>query len=104
VSTPATYPHHLTLDLGTTYQVNGFSYLPRQSGTNGMFKGYELYVSTDGQNWGTPVKTGQFPNSTAVQRLDFTPKAGRSVKFVGTSSLNGAVFGSAAELNVYGTK
>ncbi|MGZ0148025.1 endo-alpha-N-acetylgalactosaminidase family protein [Kribbella sp. WER1] len=103
VSTPAGFPHYLTLDLGSTYQVNGFTYLPRQSGTNGMFKGYELYVSADGQDWGTPVATGEFPNSTAVQRLDFTPKPGRYVKFVGTSSLNGAVFGSAAELNVYGT-
>ncbi|GAA0594459.1 endo-alpha-N-acetylgalactosaminidase family protein [Kribbella sandramycini] len=102
--TPATFPHHVTLDLGTAYQVNGFSYLPRQSGTNGMFKGYELYVSPDGQNWGTPVATGQFPNSTAVQRIDFTAKAGRYVKFVGTSSLNGAIFGSAAEFNVYGTR
>jgi endo-alpha-N-acetylgalactosaminidase len=49
------------------------------------------------------VKTGEFPNSIATQRVDFTAKAGRYVKFVGTSSLNGAVFGSAAELNVYGT-
>jgi endo-alpha-N-acetylgalactosaminidase len=104
VSTPPGYPHHMTLDLGSTYQVNGFSYLPRQSGTNGMFKGYELYVSADGQNWGTPVASGEFPNSTAVQKLDFTAKAGRYVKFVGTSSLNGAVFGSAAEFNVYGTR
>ncbi|MEU4393686.1 endo-alpha-N-acetylgalactosaminidase family protein [Kribbella sp. NPDC023855] len=104
VPTPATYPHHITLDLGTTYQVNGFSYLPRQSGTNGMFKGYEVYVSADGQNWGTPVKTGEFPNSRDTQRLDLTAKAGRYVKFVGTSSLNGAVFGAAAELNVYGTR
>jgi len=104
VSTPATFPHHLTLDLGSTYQVNGLSYLPRQSGTNGMFKGYEIYVSADGQTWGTPVATGQFPNSTAVQRVDFPAVAGRYVKFVGTSSLNGAVFGSAAELNVYGTR
>jgi endo-alpha-N-acetylgalactosaminidase len=104
VPTPATYPHHLTLDLGTTYQVNGFSYLPRQSGTNGMFKGYEVYVSADGQNWGTPVKAGEFPNSRDTQRLDFAAKAGRYVKFVGTSSLNGAVFGAAAELNVYGTR
>ncbi|TCN44513.1 endo-alpha-N-acetylgalactosaminidase [Kribbella orskensis] len=104
VSTPATYPHHITLDLGTTYQVDGFGYLPRQSGTNGMFKGYEIYVSTDGQDWGAPVKTGEFPNSIAVQRVDFPAKAGRYVKFVGTSSLNGAVFGSAAELNVYGTR
>jgi endo-alpha-N-acetylgalactosaminidase len=103
VPTPAGFPHHITLDLGSTYQVNGFSYLPRQSGTNGMFKGYEIYVSADGQTWGSPVKTGEFPNSTAVQRVDFTATAGRYVKFVGTSSLNGAVFGSAAELNVYGT-
>lgn len=103
VSTPAGYPHHITLDLGSAYQVNGFSYLPRQSGTNGMFKGYEVYVSADGQDWGTPVATGEFPNSTAVQRIDFTAKPGRYVKLVGTSSLNGAVFGSAAELNVYGT-
>ncbi|MFI5729080.1 endo-alpha-N-acetylgalactosaminidase family protein [Kribbella sp. NPDC051587] len=104
VSTPAGFPHHLTLDLGSTYQVNGLSYLPRQSGTNGMFKGYETYVSSDGQTWGSPVATGQFPNSTAVQRVDFPTVAARYVKFVGTSSLNGAVFGSAAELNVYGTR
>ncbi|TCC57410.1 hypothetical protein E0H73_28885 [Kribbella pittospori] len=104
VPTPATYPHHITLDLGATYQVDGFSYLPRQSGTNGMFKGYEIYVSTDGQTWGTPVATGEFPNSIATQRVNFTATPGRFVKFVGTSSLNGAVFGSAAELNVYGTR
>lgn len=104
VSPPAGFPHHITLDLGSTYQVDGFGYLPRQSGTNGMFKGYELYVSADGQDWGTPVATGEFPNSTANQRLSFTAKPGRYVKFVGTSSLNGAVFGSAAELNVYGTR
>ena len=104
VPTPATYPHHMTLDLGATYQVDGFSYLPRQSGTNGMFKGYEIYVSDDGQTWGTPVATGEFPNSTATQRVNFTAKPGRFVKFVGTSSLNGAVFGSAAEFNVYGTR
>ncbi|GAA1116755.1 endo-alpha-N-acetylgalactosaminidase family protein [Kribbella jejuensis] len=104
VSTPAGFPHFMTLDLGSTYQVNGFSYLPRQSGTNGMFKGYEIYVSADGQNWDTPVATGEFPNSTAVQRVDFPAKPGRYVKFVGTSSLNGAVFGSAAEFNVYGTR
>jgi endo-alpha-N-acetylgalactosaminidase len=103
VPTPAAYPHHITLDLGSSYQVDGFSYLPRQSGTNGMFKGYELYVSADGQDWGTPVATGQFPNSIATQRVNFTARPGRFVKFVGTSSLNGAVFGSAAELNVYGT-
>ena len=103
VPTPAGFPHHMTLDLGSTYQVDGFSYLPRQSGTNGMFKGYEIYVSADGQTWGSPVKTGEFPNSKDVQRVDFTATAGRYVKFVGTSSLNGAVFGSAAEFNVYGT-
>lgn len=104
VPTPAIYPHHITLDLGTTYQVDGFGYLPRQTGTNGMFKGYEVYVSADGQNWGLPVKTGEFPNSRDLQRLTFPAKPGRYLKFVGTSSLNGAVFGAAAELTTYGTR
>ena len=93
----------MTLDLGSTYQVNGFSYLPRQSGTNGMFKGYEIYVSADGQDWGTPVATGSSRTPPPSSGSTSPPRPAGIVKFVGTSSLNGAVFGSAAEFNVYGT-
>ncbi len=40
------HPHTLILDLGTTYQVNRVTYLPRQSGVNGTIAGYEIYVAT----------------------------------------------------------
>ncbi len=96
------YPHYLTLDLGDQYDVNGYDYQVRIG--NGSIKGYELYVSTDGTTWGTPVKTGQFASTTEVQHLDFPAKRGRFVKLVGLSSINGAVFAGAGELNVWGTR
>jgi endo-alpha-N-acetylgalactosaminidase len=96
------YPHHITLDLGDQYDVNGYDYQVRIG--NGSIKGYELYVSAHGTNWGTPVKTGQFASTTGVQHLDFTAKRGRFVKLVGLSSINGAVFAGAGELNVWGTR
>ena len=98
------YPHWIVLDLGASYNVDGFSYLPRQVGTNGRVKDYQLYVSADGQNWGTPVATGSFTIGTAETRLSFPVTQGRYVKLVGLNSQNGAVFGGAAELNVFGTR
>jgi len=40
------YPHTLILDLGTTYQVDQVTYLPRQDGNeNGTIADYALYLS-----------------------------------------------------------
>ena len=104
VEPDAPYPHWITIDLGASYDVGEFSYLPRQVGTNGRMKDYQLYVSTDGQTWGTPVSTGSLLEGTAETKLTFTPKTGRYVKLLGLNAWNGAVFGGAAELNVFGTK
>lgn len=104
VEPDAPYPHWIELDLGASYNVDGFSYLPRQVGTNGRMKDYELYVSADGQNWGAPVSKGAFTIGTAETRLTFPATQGRYLKLVGLSSQNGAVFGGAAELNAFGTR
>src|SRR5215831_17955369 len=49
----APLPRTLVLDLGGSYQVDGFRYLPRQDGgINGTIAGYEFYVSPDGTTWG----------------------------------------------------
>jgi hypothetical protein len=53
------HPHEIQIDLGATYDISGFRYLPRQSGPiNGTIAQYEFYVSTDSGNWGTAVNTG----------------------------------------------
>ena len=98
------YPHWITLDLGSSYTVDGFSYLPRQVGTNGRIKDYQLFVSTDGKTWSDPVSSGAFTIGSAETRLTFPAKTGRYVKLLGLSSQNGAVFGGAAELNVFGSR
>ncbi len=57
----APLPHEIQINLGASYTLSAFQYLPRQDGCgNGWIKQYEFYVSTDGVNWGTPVAAGTF--------------------------------------------
>jgi hypothetical protein len=85
-----------------TYQVKAFTYLSRQDGNqNGMVKQYEFYLSTDGSTWGSPVASGQFKNTTALQTATLaTPTAGRYLKFVAKSEINGNAWTSAAEIGI----
>ena len=54
-------PHEIRIDLGASYNLTAFQYLPRQDGSaNGWIKDYEFYVSTDGVNWGSAVIRGNF--------------------------------------------
>src|SRR5262244_2473868 len=100
----APLPHTLVLDLGGQYQVDGVRYLPRQDGTlNGTIAGYQFYVSADGTTWGTAVATGTFAADTTEKTVRFTAKAGRYVRLVAMSEINGNAWTSAAELNVFGT-
>ncbi|MEE2569572.1 endo-alpha-N-acetylgalactosaminidase family protein [Pseudarthrobacter sp. J64] len=101
VDPDAGYPHHITIDTGSARQLKALQYLPRQDGgSNGPIKGYEIYVSADGTTWGPAVATGEFPNNRETQRVEFAPVDGRYIKLVATSSQNGAVFASAAEIDV----
>ena len=58
--TVAKYPHWVDLDAGEVKQIKGFSFLPRQDGSNGHVKDYSISVSLDGKNWGEPVLKGTF--------------------------------------------
>lgn len=96
------YPHWIALDLGSEHLLDGLGYLPRQSGTNGLIKDYEVYLSHDSTTWGSAVATGSFPAGTALARVDFAETAARYVKLVALSSQNGLQFAAAAELTPYG--
>ncbi len=98
--TVAPLPHEVQLSLGTTYTVNSFKYLPRQTGTNGRVGQYEVYVSTDSLNWGAAVATGTFANDATEKVVNFTAKQGKFVRFRALSEVNGNQYTSAAEMNV----
>lgn len=97
-------PHQVVVDLGNTYNILGFKYLPRQDGTLfGRVKNYNFLVSTDNITWtnaltGTPTP---FPDDTHEQTVNFALKTAKYVKFIATSAYDGDPFYTAvAELNV----
>ncbi|MBN1310243.1 MAG: discoidin domain-containing protein [Anaerolineae bacterium] len=99
-SDPA-HPHEIQIDLGTSYEVGGFRYLPRQDHTlNGTIAQYEFYVSADGSNWGSAVAAGTFANNASEKEVTFTAKTGRYVRLRALSEVNGNLWTSAAEINV----
>ena len=85
-----------------TYNVTAFTYLARQDGNqNDMVKAYEVYLSVDGNNWGTAVASGEFSNTTSEQVAQLkTPTLGRYLKFVAKSEINNNAWTSAAEIGI----
>ncbi len=112
----APMPHDIQINLGASYQLTAFQYLPRQDGSAcGWIKQYEFYVSADGVNWGMPVAAGTFnygglstkcpgPGASVPSALQivFPPATGHYVRLRALSELNGNPWTSAAEINVLG--
>jgi hypothetical protein len=105
-------PHEIQINLGATYTINGFTYLPRLDGcSNGTVSKYEFYVSSDGVNWGTPVAAGTFNFGSVTfkcgggpilpaQQINFTGVTATYVRFRALSEVSGNPWTSMAELNV----
>ncbi len=102
--TTAPPPHELQINLGGTFEITGFRYLPSQLWrTNGRISEYAFYVSEDGANW-TEATTGTFPDTKEEQLVTWTtPISGRFVRLVALTEVNGNPWTAIAELNVLGT-
>ncbi len=96
-------PHEIQIDLGTSYRLSELRYLPRQNNSfNGTIADYEVYLSSDGVNWGTPVASGRFPATHAEQRVTFPETPACYVRLRALSEVNGNPWSSAAEINLVG--
>ena len=102
--TTAQFPHEIQIDLGATYALDGFRYLPRQDkDPNGTIAQYQFYASTDRNNWGTAVASGTFAEDRGEKRVMFTRKTARYIRLVALSEIGGMAFASVAELDLIGT-
>lgn len=83
-------PCEIVIDLAENLQIKGFNYLPDQGRWNpGIISRYELYISTDGKNWGKPISDGEFANiknNPVLQKKEFSPVIGRFIKFKAISA------------------
>jgi lysophospholipase L1-like esterase len=95
-------PHEIQIDLGASYYLGGFRYLPRQDGTtsDGRIYGYSFYVSADGVTWGSPVAAGAFADDASEKEASFIPVRGRYVRLQATTATSDEPWTSVAELRV----
>jgi hypothetical protein len=95
------YPHHITIELQEQIEIKGLAYLPRQNMSNGWIAEYEVYVSTDGKNWGDAVAAGTFKKGSSKKKVLFKKaRKSRFIRFVAISGFDGQIFASVAELDV----
>jgi alpha-L-fucosidase len=97
-------PHYLTVDMGASHRIGGFTYLPRQDDSpNGTVERYRFETSEDGRNWTTNVASGTFANirnNPSLQEVTFAPVNARFFRFTALREINGNGWTSAAEISV----
>jgi len=97
-------PHSITVDMGKTNRIAGFSYLPRQDGLlNGVVEGYRFETSEDGTIWTTNIANGSFANiqnNPSLQEVNFAPISARYFRFTSLRAIWGSGWTSAAEISV----
>ncbi|MBQ8856672.1 MAG: discoidin domain-containing protein, partial [Lachnospiraceae bacterium] len=97
--------HWIQFELNDVYTVDGLRYQPRQTGTNGIITGYEIYVSTNGTDW-TKVAEGSWAGTSEWKLARFDAVDAKYVKLAVTSALSdqSIKFASAAEIRLTGVK
>jgi alpha-L-fucosidase len=97
-------PHSVTVDMGASHRIAGFTYLPRQDGNpNGTVENYRFETSADGTRWTTNIVAGTFANirnNPSLQQVAFAPVNARFFRFTALREVNGNGWTSAAEISV----
>ncbi|RYP90595.1 hypothetical protein DL770_003262 [Monosporascus sp. CRB-9-2] len=98
----APLPHYIQVDMQRSYVVNGFSYQPRQGGSNGNIGQHTITLSNDGNTW-SQVVFGTFLNDGTTKRSFFSNATARYIRITAQSEAQSAAnqWSSMAELNVY---
>lgn len=99
--TVAKHPHWVDLDAGEEKAIIGFTFLPRQDGSNGRINAYQIQISKDGKEWGNPIVKGNFPNNAEERKVMFDKAVkGRYIRFTALSSHGNQDFASGAEIGI----
>ncbi|NOU90717.1 hypothetical protein GC102_34060 [Paenibacillus sp. LMG 31460] len=95
---PAHLPESITLNLGGSYEVNQIKYTPRSGAGNGTITKYNVYVSTDGDNF-TQTASGTWARDDREKSIVFAKTTASYVRLEAIETVGN--FASAAEINVF---
>lgn len=94
-------PHEIQIDLGASYKIGGLRYLPNRTFADGRMGNYEIYVSTNGSTWGSPVATGTLTyTNLGDKEISFSLVEGQYIRLVALSDANGTNWTTALEINI----
>lgn len=94
-------PHSIVVDMGSTYNLNGISALPRQDGNqNGFIAQHELAISTDNSTWEV-VAYGTWYGDDTEKFGNFETKEARYFRITATTEVNGNPWTSIADIKAY---
>lgn len=94
----------ITIDLGTTRHISGFTYTPQTRNSDGMVEKWAVSTSTDGNSW-TPAGTYEFGNlindpTPREQRLG-KPVEARFIRLTPVATAAASPCATAAEIDVF---
>ena len=94
-------PHRITIDMKTSHNINGLTYLPRQDGQfNGNIGQHIIETSTNNNNY-VVVAKGTWEDDNAQKQAYFSTVAARYVRITANTEAGGrGTWTSAAEINV----
>jgi alpha-L-fucosidase len=101
-------PHEVIFDMGRLWEIEAFTFLPRDSETNeGTPDQYQFYLSKDGQTW-TIAAQGQFDDLDTKRGLRLIPlkttQEGRFLRFVALHVINDGEYIVIAGIGAVATK
>lgn len=94
----AKLPQSITLTFDKEYEIEKFTYVPRQSGSNGRITEYNLYKSLDGENYEL-VSHGNWLDNSSAKTVEFQKTNAKYIKLEAIKGHGG--FATASELKVY---
>ena len=84
------FPHQIILDLGAVHAVTQVNVLPRQDNSNGKLGDFEIYLSMDGNSWGSVQAKGSIPYTSHddldIKSIRFGAIDARYLRLVGLSN------------------
>lgn len=94
-------PHSVTVDMAAPVSIKAVTLTPRADGSNGRIRDFDLFLSDDAANFGTPVFSGTLPDQGTIQTVTLpAARSARYLKIVVRSEYSGQGLGSLAELSV----
>lgn len=101
-------PHWIQTDLGKSFEITGFTYIPRKDASNGTIEKYQLFVSDSPITEKTivaPVSEGVLVSADAKSDAPVAvvlekPVTGRFVRLVSLTEANGNQYASCAEWKI----